>query len=299
MQGLFINQAVIEKISKNSQELSLIAKGDNVEVMIQDVEPGLIVTLSPGDDENLMEFFYVLGGSLSYESEEGNVLFHEGDYFYINRIKGTAYFKTLSLVKILYVSSQPVFHLLSDEIQQLRNIVNELQNKDLYTHDHDIRLCNYSLKIGEALKISKESLETLLYSAVFHDIGKINTPIEILNKPGKLTESEFDIIKNHPLDGKNLVDSTFLKNVGNIILEHHERIDGSGYPNGLKGDEISLEAKIIAVVDSYDAMTSDRPYRKAMPAIIAMEDLKRLIGIHYDEKIVKVFEDILIVDGEL
>lgn len=304
MEGLFIGNSNSTKESpcKIVQELSLIAKGDGVEIMTKKVQPGNIVTLSPGEDEGsegLMEFFYILDGTIEWERDEVKSIFNKGDYFHASGLKETAYFKTVTEVEMLYVSSQPVFHILSNEILELKAILHELEKKDLYTYDHDLRLCNYSTKIGEVLKLSMERFEKLYYGTLFHDIGKINTPIEILNKSGKLTDSEFDIIKEHPLEGKKILDETFLRNISNVILEHHERLDGSGYPNGLKGDEISLEAKIIAVIDSYDAMTSDRPYRNAIPATIAMQDLKRLVGIHYDEEIVKVFENILILDGEL
>ena len=127
----------------------------------------------------------------------------------------------------------------------------------------------------------------------------MNTPIEILNKPGKLTKEEFEIIKKHPSDGADLVLETTYNYLAPIIEQHHERLDGSGYPRGLKGHEILLEAKIIAVTDTFDAMTEDRAYRKAFTPQYAMDELKRLSGSHYDPEIVDALESILKEEGTL
>lgn len=152
---------------------------------------------------------------------------------------------------------------------------------------------DYSLKIAKILGLSSERLENIVFASLCHDVGKVFVPNEILNKPGKLTEEEFNLIKKHPIDGAKMAQGTFMGNLDKIIVQHHERIDGTGYPYGLKGDEILLEAKIIALADSFDAMTSDRSYRKAMDVEVAFKELKSLSGIHYDEKVVEAFEKVL------
>jgi HD-GYP domain-containing protein (c-di-GMP phosphodiesterase class II) len=301
MEGFYVsrNNESKEKISKAGEKLELLAKGDGVEVMLQTLKPNILISISPGEDENLMECFYILSGVISYEHEGENILLKEGEHFYSHKLKGNVYMRCITEVKLLYVASQPVYNMLRSEIVELNNILKELVDKDIYTYDHNIRLRDYSIRIGEALGIPKERIEMLHYAALFHDVGKINTPDEILKKPGKLSTEEFEIIKNHPMDGKLLMDKTFLFSVGKIISQHHERLNGSGYPMGLKGDEISLEAKIIAVADSYDAMTTNRPYHIAKSPKVAIKDIKSLIGSHYDEKIVKTFERILKSDGTL
>ncbi|MGV2950008.1 HD-GYP domain-containing protein, partial [Acinetobacter sp. AGC35] len=157
----------------------------------------------------------------------------------------------------------------------------------------------YCLTIARMLKLSKDRLEDLYFASAFHDVGKINIPEEILNKPGHLTEEEFEIIKRHSYDGYEMVKELYYTNISQIILQHHERLDGSGYPYGLRDNEISLEAKIIGIVDTYDAMTSDRPYREGLSPEIAIAELKRLAGIQYDPYLVEIFEKALIVDGIL
>ena len=140
---------------------------------------------------------------------------------------------------------------------------------------------------------------SLALAALFHDIGKIFVPDEILNKPDRLSDDEFSYIKKHSTDSQILLKDKFEERVGKIVEQHHERLDGSGYPNGLKGDEILIEAKIISVSDSYDAMTSDRAYKKAMSPKAAIDELKLMTGKQYDELIVLALEQILNQEGLL
>jgi HD-GYP domain-containing protein (c-di-GMP phosphodiesterase class II) len=246
-----------------------------------------------------MEFFYIISGTVTCENQGEYITLETGDYFYVKNLKEKVYFKTATEVSILYVANQHVFHFLSDIIKDVTEMRMQVEEKDMYTHDHGLRLQDYSVRIGEKLHLSKGELSKLSYSAIFHDIGKINVSDEILKKPGKLTSEEFDCIKKHPLDGVDIINNTLLKDSALAILQHHERLDGSGYPNRLQGDEICLEGKIIAVVDTFDAMTSDRPYRKGMDPKVAFAEIKSLVGRHYDEKIVQCFEEVLKEDGVL
>ncbi|WP_097028098.1 HD-GYP domain-containing protein [Clostridium peptidivorans] len=289
----------IEKISKKSQEVSLVATGDETEVMIHKIQADTKFILFPGESESLMEFFYVVDGMLSTTINSKHIFVNENEYFNVKGLKESIYFKAEANTTLLCVSSQLQFHYLSNEISELNVIVEKVSEKDMYTQEHNLRLQDYSIRIAKELKLHNKTLYNLLYASLFHDIGKINVPIEVLNKPGRLTKEEFDYIKKHPEDGYDLMKNSCIQEVGEIIRQHHERLDGSGYPHGLKEDEICIEAKIIAVVDTYDAMTSDRPYRKALSPIIAMDELKRLKGIHYDEKIVDIFEQILMKEEKI
>lgn len=295
MLGLYFESKdkYIEKVSKQGEELRLLAKGDGVEIMTQRFQFDLVFWIEPGENESLMEFFYIIDGTVAYKDNGNEVKLNKGDYFYAHGLKESVHFRTLTEVTLLYVASQPVFHYLSNEIEVLGEMLKKVEGKDMYTHSHGMRLKDFSIKIGEKMKLSQKQLDILFYSALFHDIGKINVPDEILNKPGKLTNEEFEYIKKHPGDGAEIIKNTFLREAVPGILEHQERLDGSGYPNSLKADEICLEAKIIAVVDTYDAMTSDRPYRKGMDPRTAINEIKSLIGKHYDEKIVMTFEQVL------
>jgi HD-GYP domain-containing protein (c-di-GMP phosphodiesterase class II) len=246
-----------------------------------------------------MEFFHVLDGNIVYMEPGAETVLGAGDSFSAQGLKTTAHFRTTSFVTMLYMSTRPVFSLLSDEIAEVARISSSVEEKDIYTFNHDVRLREYAIKIGEKLNISKEKLESLLFAALYHDVGKINVPREILNKPGPLTSEEFNCIKRHPTDGRRILERTHLKNIGLIVEQHHERLDGTGYPNGLRSDAILYEAKIIAVADCFDAMTSDRAYRPATSCTTAMTELKRESGTRLDGVMVQALEGILKEEGKL
>jgi HD-GYP domain-containing protein (c-di-GMP phosphodiesterase class II) len=301
MDGLFVNKdgAFIEKASKHAEDLSLIAKGDGMEVMIQKIKPGEVFAVSPGDDRELMEFFYILEGEIAGKEADNGAVFKAGDSFYVRGLRETVYFRTLEPVVMIYMSTRPVFHLLSDEIAELVKISRAIEAKDTYTYDHDARLRQYALKIAMKIRLSKDRLEGLIFAALYHDLGKINVSEAILNKPGRLTPDEFELIKKHPTDGRLLLEKTYLKDVGAIIEQHHERLDGSGYPKGLKGEEILLEARIIAVADSFDAMTSFRSYRRPVTNAEAIAELRSLVDVKYDRAVVDMLEAVIKEEGKL
>lgn len=161
-----------------------------------------------------------------------------------------------------------------------------LEIHDEYTKNHSENVASISMKIAKALGLSEERTTQIYYAGLVHDIGKAIIPIEIINKNGKLTEGEFDIIKKHSTYGyQALIKSKDLSEIANIVLQHHERIDGLGYPLGLRGDDIILESRILAIVDAYDAMTSDRSYRKALSHQEAVAELTRCSGTQFDAHI--------------
>lgn len=282
-----------------SSDFSLLAKGDGSEVILQTIEQGKLFYVYPGEDAATLEFFYILEGECSYNNNGINIILKQGDYFYVQNLENSVFFTALADIKMLWYTTKPAYHLISSRIGKLASVVKKVEEKDNYTYQHSGRVQKYCLQLAITLKLSKDQLEDLYFASAFHDVGKINIPENILNKPGKLTKEEFDIIKRHSYDGYVMVKDLYYTNISEIILQHHERLDGSGYPYGLKEDDIMLEAKIIGIVDTFDAMTSDRPYRKGLAATVAMAELKRLSGIHYDAHLVDLFERALIVDGVL
>ncbi len=172
----------------------------------------------------------------------------------------------------------------------IRAISEAVDAKDPYTRGHSARVVEYALLIGEALGMSKENLNDLEISAILHDVGKIGVPDSILGKPGKLTVQEYEYMKKHPEFGAGIIQPIDkLKKLSPNVLYHHERIDGNGYPSGLKGKRIPLPARIICIADSYDAMTTDRPYRKKKSIRAAFEELHRCSGTQFDPKLVRIF----------
>jgi putative nucleotidyltransferase with HDIG domain len=165
-------------------------------------------------------------------------------------------------------------HELRDLNIQLKNALESTVNalgvivaqKDPYTAGHSERVAHIAMALGHAMGLPKNRIETLRVAGNLHDIGKISVPEEILNKPGRLTPEEYEQVKIHPETGFDILkDIPFHGPVAEIVLQHHERYDGTGYPRGLKGDETLLEARILSVADIYEALTSDRPYRRGLP----------------------------------
>lgn len=154
--------------------------------------------------------------------------------------------------------------------------------KDSYTASHSKSVSKLFAFVAEKLNMHHSRIEVLQYCAFLHDIGKIGISDRILTKPGRLTEAEFSLIKLHPDVGYNILEPIdFLKNGLSVVRHHHERYDGKGYPEGLKGDEIPCEAAILSVIDAYDALTSDRPYRKKLPHDNALETIRKDTGTQF------------------
>lgn len=172
-----------------------------------------------------------------------------------------------------------------------------IEKRDPYTGGHTRRVMEYSLAIGKELKLTEQELEALKLAAILHDIGKIGIRDSILLKEGKLTEEETTIMNMHPKYGAEILEHIKqLKDVIPGMRGHHERYDGSGYPDGLRGEEIPLYARIITVADTYDAMTTDRPYRKALTKEQAFKELKKFSGRHFDPHVVDAFINIMSKD---
>lgn len=164
-----------------------------------------------------------------------------------------------------------------------------LEADDAYTGgEHSKGVVELGLKVGRELGLGPQELRDLEFGSLLHDIGKLRVSNEIINKPGKLTEAEWAIIRRHPVDGQEMLSRVggALEQVGDIVRAHHERVDGGGYPDGLKGDEIPMEARIICACDAYSAMTTTRSYRKAMSREDAIAELRRCAGEQFDERVV-------------
>jgi putative nucleotidyltransferase with HDIG domain len=184
----------------------------------------------------------------------------------------------------LYMNMRDVF------LNTIKALSLAIEAKDNYTRGHSERVAEYSFAIARRLKLPEDQVETIRYMALLHDIGKIGIEEYILNKSGQLTTEEYARIKEHAVIGSNIVKE--VEQLGDAYLSvrhHHERFDGAGYPDGLKGDEIPLGARIIAVADTFDAMTSDRIYRNGLSSDNAIAELQRVMGRQLDPSVVKAF----------
>ena len=169
--------------------------------------------------------------------------------------------------------------------------LSHMKERDEYTSVHSMNVCILSLSFGRCLGLSRPELEVLGLGALLHDLGKMRIPLEILNKPGRLSKEEFDVIKTHPVIGHEIVSEKgdVPKEALDIILFHHERRNGSGYPQGLNGDHISNLTRIVAIVDVYDAITSDRCYHDAITPYDALKNMYEWINESFDKDIIEQF----------
>ena len=178
-----------------------------------------------------------------------------------------------------------------ESIETLRYTV---EAKDTYTRGHSDRVSEYSVLIGKTLNLPESEIRTLQVGGLFHDIGKIGVPDVILQKESKLTDDEYSEIKNHPSIGAHILSTaTIFKDIIPIVKHHHERYDGKGYPSQLKGEEIPYLARIAAIADSFDAMTSKRTYRDSLPMEKVISEFQRCRGTQFDPELTDVFLDIL------
>lgn len=185
-------------------------------------------------------------------------------------------------------------------LETLRALANSIDAKDPYTAGHSDRVTNLALAIGKQMGLDGEQLNVLRYAGILHDIGKIGIPEEILGKTTELTEQERAEIENHPELGDKIIEPIdFLQPVRPLVRHHHEWIDGTGYPDGLRGDEIPLGARILAAADTFDAITSDRPYQQATSKDTAMEIIRGLSGRQLDPKVCEALETVLTTQSDI
>jgi len=184
---------------------------------------------------------------------------------------------------------------LYDEQQQtylntIQALVSAIEASDSYTRGHSERVTRYSLEVGRRLNLSADRMQILERAAILHDIGKIGVNLTLLHKEGKLTPQDIRDLQQHPSIGMHILEPIeFLHDVRVCIGQHHERFDGRGYPNRTRKEELMLESRILAITDSFDAMTSDRPYRKALSLDVAIAELHDNAGTQFDPEIVDVF----------
>jgi HD-GYP domain-containing protein (c-di-GMP phosphodiesterase class II) len=182
----------------------------------------------------------------------------------------------------------------------LKALVQALETRDFETHGHSERVVTFSLRLGHEIGLEKDVMRDLELGALLHDIGKIGVPDAVLRKPAKLDEEEWAKMRLHPQHGQMILRNIpFLEGAARIVAQHHEQWDGTGYPTGLRGEAIDIGARIFAVVDAFDAMVSDRVYRKGRPYEAALEELERCAGQQFDPMIVEAFKRIPPEDWEI
>jgi putative nucleotidyltransferase with HDIG domain len=191
-------------------------------------------------------------------------------------------------------------HLQKATVQIMSSLQAAMEEKDGYTAGHTRRVTELSMLLAEAVELDDEEQVILRRASQFHDIGKLVIDLSCIQKPGKLSPEEWELIKKHPEVGANIIEPlTFLERERNIIRHHHEKLDGTGYPDGIGGDELDLLTRIITVADSFDAMTSRRNYRRNMSTLEAVTELRRCSGTQFDSELVEAFAGVVLAEQPL
>ena len=207
---------------------------------------------------------------------------YRAKFFYKNRVE--AYISILDEIKS-NIDEEDI-----ELVTSIKTLISVINAKDRYTYGHVERVVVYGRMLAESLGLNERDKNILIYGAYMHDIGKINISKDVLIKKMKLTDDEWEVLKQHPANGVEIIKSVkSLNMIIPLIISHHEKYDGTGYPNNLKGDEIPYLARVLTVIDSFDAMTSNRPYNKRKTYKEAIEELQRCSGTHFDPEIVKLF----------
>jgi HD-GYP domain-containing protein (c-di-GMP phosphodiesterase class II) len=269
---------------------------DGAEIIWMEIHPDSIMWMSLGEID-CVEFYYVIEGqiTLGFDGEPDRTI-NAGGSFCVGGIDKEFSIKGNTKVQLLGVTNKPIFDDMQDHMGNLKELVEKTEAKNLYTYEHGKRVMEYSLKIAEEMGISKESYDSITMAAALHDVGKCFLPDHILNEDEELTTEDVRQIRKHPINSHRLIQGKFGDKIAEIAQSHHERLDGSGYPFGLYGEEISIEARIIAVADVFDAMTTDRIYKLAKTRECAMEELMNLTK-EYDENVIRALNKLMLLNG--
>jgi HD-GYP domain-containing protein (c-di-GMP phosphodiesterase class II) len=212
----------------------------------------------------------------------------------------TGYRRSRAMHEVLdrVFAADPMAHISRGYSETLRALIGAVEARDAYTHGHSARVAELAVHLGQRLGLRPAALRSLAEGAYLHDVGKVGIPDHVLNKPGALTDEERAWIQQHPVVGSDIVGrAPSLRDALSVIRQHHERYDGQGYPDGLAGEQISLAARIVAVVDVWDALTSDRAYRAAWPPDRALRHLEAGRGSHFDPVCLDAFLALMVERG--
>lgn len=281
------SESTLEMKNKNSK-IEKKYHDDILQTSVMHLSVDRILYIDPVPSAEAYKSYYVVKGSC-FVFDDGSIL-REGDMLIFRGVGEVKTLKTLEdTVLLVHATNYDVYRTLEKNQDTVDKLLKEIQTKDHYTGEHSLRVYELVKRLAVRLGYKDKALNNITKAAYYHDLGKIHVPDEILNKPSRLNDDEFEEIKNHVHYAKDTVLEYFNEDVLSIILQHHERVNGSGYPLGLRGDEIRREARILAVCDSFDAMITNRVYKTGKSMEVALLELKELSGVQYDSEIVTAF----------
>lgn len=286
------NDEAVEIIENNAGLFKLLVDDEKMEIIESQVRAGRSILCQPYEAVDSINVYIILTGRLYHINSRTYV--EAGARIEFKNNKETQHLSVLEDTKLIMIRTLCKFKeqfRMADEIYKMIHLI---QDKDHYTEDHCNDVGNLSSQLAVYMKYDERIVENVLYAGKVHDLGKVEIDESILLKPSALDKYEFDSIMRHPEFGYDLLlEKTGDKELSEILYQHHERLDGSGYPEGLSGNEIRIEAQIIAIIDSYSAMTTDRPYRSAMSHDEAVKELLAGKGNMYNPDMVDGFIELM------
>ncbi len=291
MDGIQFNKklAAGETAAENEPSAHLLAKQGDLEVMLYRITGESVVWLYPATDPNAIEYFFIHEGGVDLAMSAGLQSLGRGESLTVSGLEVDVAVMMHGDTEILYVTNCPAYESLAHIDESLQELLTRINEKDHYTSRHSKAVLQYSLAIYDAMEDHGPDIprEDLAFAALFHDVGKCFVPMEILQKPDRLEQAELRYILRHPVDSGRMLQPKFGEQIAEIARNHHERLDGTGYPRGLREEDISLSSQIVAVADSFDAMTSNRGYNIVKTFQEAAQELVSLPH-QYDSRITSV-----------
>lgn len=267
-------------------------KDSDMQINIYVLKQGASFHLNPPGNEDATKSYWLISGCLHSVDEKKDLL--PGDMIILKASDETfSVFSKEETHLLVHSLMDNAFEKTTENFRYIYNLLCSIQEKDTYTLDHSNSVNQLVKDFAIKLGYKGKKYMDIIQAAKYHDVGKIYIPDNILNKPSKLSDEEYNIMKEHVLNSESLLNQYFSPSVFEIASQHHERLDGSGYPNHLREEEISEAAKIIAICDSYDAMTTNRIYKNAKSHEEAIAELRALSGTKYDESLVEIFIEML------
>ncbi|QUG43280.1 HD-GYP domain-containing protein [Psychrobacillus sp. INOP01] len=287
-------KAYLPRVFTDQSVTTYLGSAENISYSLYTLFPNTTtwVYYNSINSADFVERYTILNGVLEIDSDGQKLTLHRGDVIDVNECSGIITCNTESHVEILFEMTSSKFEENFLEREIIQRDSKRIQEVDGYTYHHCSRIRDYSIELWKRMRPGGQGVAILSMGSYFHDIGKLAIPIEILNKTGKLTDDEWKVIKMHTTLGAEMMRNHEIERIRKaafIVEEHHERYDGKGYPYGLNGNEISIEASIVSVVDAFDAMTTNRVYRKAMTIEEAIQEMKDGKGTQFHPEVVDEF----------
>lgn len=302
MKGIVVrHQGHYEKegqIFSDGNQSSLIFQRPDMEIIFDIMPKGTVGFFFPPEDDDMMDANFIISGKMEICDIDEIILLEAGDFFCLERFEKYIMFQVLEDVQAIYINNRPYYNQFEHQVSDLVQIMNQLQEADGDTLLHCERVKTLCMGIAYHMRFDQTQLRVLFYAARFHDVGKSKIPLEILVKPARLTNEEYEIMKLHSQYTYEMILEHYGEEIAKAAYEHHEHLDGTGYPNHLKGEDIGMPARIICVADAYDAMVATRPYHAGKAPKDAIAELWRCAGKQFDEQVIRALESYLTSRGE-